>query len=95
MVRICRLIEAAATEAIRSGQERIDLEMLHGDLVASLGYNPAVLPLLAVVAGHGSRPLAAAWPIRASIASFSCFWVCWLRRTSSCARSGISIPPIS
>ena len=34
MVRICRLIEAAATEAIRSGQERIDLELLHGGLVA-------------------------------------------------------------
>jgi Bacterial TniB protein len=34
MVRICRLIEAAATEAIRSKRERIDLSLLHGELFA-------------------------------------------------------------
>jgi hypothetical protein len=33
-VRICRLIEAAATEAIRTGHERIDLALLRGDLVS-------------------------------------------------------------
>jgi hypothetical protein len=33
LVRICRLIETAATEAIRSGQERIDLSSLKDDLV--------------------------------------------------------------
>ncbi len=32
-VRICRLLEEAATEAIRTGHERIDLAMLKGDLV--------------------------------------------------------------
>ena len=34
MVRICRLLEAAAAEAIRTGEERIDLPLLRGDLVA-------------------------------------------------------------
>lgn len=34
LVRICRLIEKAAIEAIRSGRERIDLASLTEDLVA-------------------------------------------------------------
>lgn len=34
LVRICRLIETAATEAIRSSQERIDLSLLTENLVA-------------------------------------------------------------
>jgi hypothetical protein len=33
LVRICRLIETAATEAIRSGQEQISLAQLKDDLV--------------------------------------------------------------
>jgi hypothetical protein len=34
LIRICRLIETAATEAIRSGRERIDLSLLTDNLVA-------------------------------------------------------------
>jgi hypothetical protein len=31
--RICRLVETAAVEAIRSGKERIDLSLLRDDLI--------------------------------------------------------------
>ena len=31
--RICRLVETAAVEAIRSGKERIDLSLLKDDLI--------------------------------------------------------------
>lgn len=34
LVRICRLLETAATEAIRNGQEHINLTMLHSELVS-------------------------------------------------------------
>jgi hypothetical protein len=34
MVRICRLVEAAAVHAIESEQERIDLELLNDDFTA-------------------------------------------------------------
>ena len=34
LVRICRLLETAATEAIRNGQEHINLKMLQSELIS-------------------------------------------------------------
>jgi len=36
LVRICRLIETAAAEAIRCGQEQISLALLKDDLVTGI-----------------------------------------------------------
>lgn len=49
LVRICRLLERAATQAIRSGQERIDLACLSEDLTAGS---------LVSIAGRRSRRVA-------------------------------------
>ena len=48
LVRICRLLETAVSEAIRGGQEHISLTLLKDDLVAE--------SLVAIVDRRNRRP---------------------------------------